>query len=74
MDHVLEISSIYLGVRLKRRLKYVTLFALVAGGTAYGYQRYRKQIWFKQMEESEQLTGMKPRVVVLGTGKLFCDE
>lgn len=54
--------------RLKKGLRNILIFTVVGFGTYYGYKTYREHRWQKQMEESEQLMGMKPRVVVLGTG------
>jgi len=56
------------GGRLKRRLKNLLIVTVVGLGTFYSYRGYRRYTWYKNMTDSDDSIGTKPRVVVLGTG------
>jgi hypothetical protein len=42
---------------------------VVGFGSYYTYRSYRKYKWFKNMTDSDNSIGTKPRIVVLGTGE-----
>jgi hypothetical protein len=58
-----------LATKLKRRLRNLLIVTVVGFGTYYSYRSYRKYTWFKNMNDSDNSIGTKPRVVVLGTGE-----
>jgi hypothetical protein len=45
------------------------IVTVVGFGTFYGYRAYRRFRWFRDMTDSDNTIGSKPRIVVLGTGK-----
>ena len=63
-----------LGGRLKRRLKNFLIVTVVGLGTYYSYRGYSRYRWYHEMVDSDNSIGVKPRIVVLGTGEeeLFC--
>ncbi|CAF3165364.1 unnamed protein product [Rotaria socialis] len=56
------------GTKLKRRLRNLLIVTVVGCGTYYGYRANRNYKWFKDMTDSDNSIGTKPRVVILGTG------
>ncbi|UJR09090.1 hypothetical protein I4U23_013337 [Adineta vaga] len=56
------------GAKLKRRLRNFLIVTVVGAGSYYGYRSYKNHRWSKEMLESDQTIGTKPRIVVLGTG------
>jgi len=58
-----------LATKLKRRLRNLLIVTVVGFGTYYSYRSYRRYTWFKNMNDSDNSIGTKPRVVVLGTGE-----
>ncbi|CAF1985082.1 unnamed protein product [Rotaria magnacalcarata] len=56
------------GTKLKRRLRNLLIVTIVGCGTYYGYRTHRDYKWFKDMTDSDNSIGTKPRVVILGTG------
>jgi hypothetical protein len=61
--------NMYVGRRLKRRLKNFVVVSVVGLGMFYAYRGYCRYNWFNDMSDSDTTLGTKPRVVVLGTGK-----
>ncbi|CAF1240962.1 unnamed protein product [Rotaria sp. Silwood1] len=56
------------GTKLKRRLKNLLIVTIVGSGIYYGYRNYRDYKWFQDMNDSDNSSGTKPRIVILGTG------
>lgn len=67
------IDDRFLGARLKRRLRNLLIVTFVGFGSYYAYRSYRNYVWFRNMSDSDQTIGTKPRVVVLGTGNDLID-
>jgi hypothetical protein len=59
---------------LKRRVRNGILITVIGFGTFYAYRGYRRHQWFHAITESEQMSGKKPRIVVLGTGNQLEDS
>ncbi|CAF3144724.1 unnamed protein product [Rotaria sp. Silwood2] len=56
------------GIKLKRRLKNLLIITFVGTGIYYGYRNYRDYKWFKDMNDLDNSSGIKQRIVILGTG------
>ena len=58
-----------LGSKLKRRLRNLLIVTVVGLGSYYSYRGYRRYKWAKNLSDSDNSIGTKPRIVVLGTGE-----
>lgn len=56
--------------KFKRRLRNTLIISIVGFSALYGYRRYDRSRWLNEICDSERNSGTKPRIVVLGSGKI----
>lgn len=54
---------------MKKRVTNVLLVTFVGFGTFYAFKEYRKWRWVSEIKASNEESGKKPKIVVLGTGQ-----